>query len=125
MSKLAIALATTVALTSSASAWSDIWRPTPWGPQGTLFAAMVKRRDMKEMVMTDRNGPGDDLKSLLRLKNWLIAINTILLIVLMGVVFAWAGPLPQPKLGATCPAGYEASGNYCMANGVFTLALPR
>jgi hypothetical protein len=31
MSKLAIAMATTVALTSSASAWSDIWRPTPWG----------------------------------------------------------------------------------------------
>jgi hypothetical protein len=31
MSKLAIALVTTVALTSSARAWSDIWRPTPWG----------------------------------------------------------------------------------------------
>jgi hypothetical protein len=25
------------------------------------------------------------------------------------------GPLPQPKLG-TCPAGYEASGNYCVPN---------
>jgi hypothetical protein len=26
------------------------------------------------------------------------------------------GPLPQPRLGTTCPVGYEASGNYCMPN---------
>jgi hypothetical protein len=34
----------------------------------------------------------DDLKSLLRLKGWLIAINTVLLLVMLAIVFAWAIP---------------------------------
>lgn len=36
--------------------------------------------------------------------------------VFFTALFAHAAPLPQPKLGATCPIGYEASGSYCIPN---------
>jgi len=34
----------------------------------------------------------DDPKSLLRLKGWLITINTVLLLIVLAIVFAWAIP---------------------------------
>jgi hypothetical protein len=34
----------------------------------------------------------DDPKSLLRLKGWLITINTVVLLIVLEIVFAWAIP---------------------------------
>jgi hypothetical protein len=43
----------------------------------------------------------------------MMKLPTILLALMLAATAARAeGPLPQPKLGATCPPGYEVSGGY-------------
>jgi hypothetical protein len=45
-----------------------------------------------------------------------LAKAAILIVVALAAPARAEGPLPQPKLGAVCPTGYEASGGYCMPN---------
>jgi hypothetical protein len=40
----------------------------------------------------------------------------IIVALIMWLESALAEPLPQPKLGATCPPGYETSAGYCVPN---------